>query len=54
MQTRLIERDPSNREYRRDLARLHEMMSTVNAARGNAATAEKYAALNRAERARFR
>jgi hypothetical protein len=54
IETRLIERDPTNREYRRDMAGLYGMMSTVHAARGDAATAEKYAAMNRAERARLK
>jgi eukaryotic-like serine/threonine-protein kinase len=54
IQTRLIERDPTNREYRRDMAGLYSIMSAVHAARGNAASAEKYAAMNRAERARMK
>jgi tetratricopeptide (TPR) repeat protein len=54
IQTRLIERDPTNREYRRDMAGLYSILSAVHAARGDTANAEKYAAMNRAERARWK
>jgi len=54
IQTRLIEHDPTNREYRRDMAGLYSIMSDVHAARGDTASAEKYAAMNRAERARMK
>jgi tetratricopeptide (TPR) repeat protein len=54
IQTRLIERDPTNREYRRDMAGLYSIMSAIHAARGDAANAEKFAAMNRAERARMK
>ncbi|MEA2337410.1 MAG: eukaryotic-like serine/threonine-protein kinase [Thermoanaerobaculia bacterium] len=50
--TRLIERDPTNREYRRDMAGLYGMMRDVYRTRGDIANAEKYAALNRAARAK--
>jgi len=52
--TRFIERDPTNREARRDMAGLYRMMSEFHAARGDAANAEKYAAMYRAERARLK
>ncbi|HEV7485474.1 MAG TPA: protein kinase [Thermoanaerobaculia bacterium] len=47
--TQLIERDPGNREDRRDVAVLHGLMSELHTARGDAANAKRYAALSRSE-----
>ena len=47
--THLIERDPSNREDRRDVAVLHGLMSELHTARGDAANAKRYAAMARSE-----
>lgn len=52
--TRLIERDPSNREDRRDISSLHGLMSSLYKARGDDANAEKFAEMNRAEQLRLR
>ncbi|HEV7574191.1 MAG TPA: protein kinase [Thermoanaerobaculia bacterium] len=52
--TRLIERDPTNREDRRDVGVLHGLMSTLHAARGDAVNAKRYAAMARSELARLR
>jgi eukaryotic-like serine/threonine-protein kinase len=52
--TRFIERDPTNREARRDIAGLYGLMSNLHAARGDTANAEKYSAMARAERARLK
>ena len=51
---RLIERDPTNREERRDIAGLYSLMSVLNRKRGDTANADKYAAMSRAERARLK
>jgi non-specific serine/threonine protein kinase/serine/threonine-protein kinase len=47
--TKLIERDPTNREDRRDVAVLHGLMSELHTTRGDAANAKRYAALSRSE-----
>ncbi|MGA8807308.1 MAG: hypothetical protein WB973_05475, partial [Thermoanaerobaculia bacterium] len=52
--THLMERDPGNREDRRDAAVLHGLMSELHTARGDAANAKRYAALARAELASLR
>jgi tetratricopeptide (TPR) repeat protein len=44
IQTHLIERDPTNREYRRDMAGLNGIMSDVHAARGDIANADEVTA----------
>jgi hypothetical protein len=52
--TRIIERDPNNREERRDIASLHGLMSSLYQARGDEANAAKFAAMAREEQARLR
>jgi tetratricopeptide (TPR) repeat protein len=52
--TRLIQRDPNNREDRRDIASLHGLMSNLYKARGDQANAEKFARMGREERDRLR
>jgi len=52
--TRLIERDPNNREDRRDIASLHGLMATLYRARGDQANAEKFMKMGREERDRLR
>jgi hypothetical protein len=52
--TRFIERDPNNREARRDIAGLYGLMSELNGRHGDVANAEKYAAMSREERAQLK
>jgi tetratricopeptide (TPR) repeat protein len=52
--TRLIERDPSNREDHRDVAVLHGLLGSLYGARGDAANAQRYAAMSRSELARLK
>jgi tetratricopeptide (TPR) repeat protein len=52
--THLIERDPSNREDRRDIAALHGLMGNLYKARGDQANAEKFMKMGREERDRLR
>jgi tetratricopeptide (TPR) repeat protein len=49
--TRLIQRDPTNREERRDIASLYGLMSSLYESRGDAENAEKFAAMAREKRA---
>ena len=51
---RLIERDPTNREERRDIGSLHGEMSSLYTRRGDAANAEKFAKIGQEELARLK
>jgi len=52
--TRLIQRDPTNREERRDIGSLYGLMSNLYKSRGDHANAEKYARMSREETAKLR
>lgn len=50
----IIQRDPNNREERRDIASLHGLMSGLYKAQGDVANAEKFAKMGREELARLK
>lgn len=52
--TSIINRDPNNREERRDIASLHGLLSNLYKAQGDATNAEKFAKLAIEERERLR
>jgi tetratricopeptide (TPR) repeat protein len=52
--TAIIQRDPNNREERRDIASLHGLMSSLYKAKGDVAHEEKFAKMAREELARLK
>jgi len=52
--TRLTARDPNNREDRRDLGSIYNLMSDLHHQRGDTANAEKFAEMGRAEVAKLK